>query len=297
MLSTKTEGYEHMNTVVNSGMRDFWNDAGGRMWVNYQDIIEKGMSPLGLKAMDELAIVTGERVLDIGCGCGDTTFELSRRTGKGGYALGVDISEMIVSSAKEKKNLKKQRNIDFECLDAQIHPFGKNAFDVIFSRFGVMFFDNPVAAFTNIRSSLRSSGRMAFVCWQPAKFIEWISLPLEIVARHIELPPPQPQQPEEPGGFSFGDANRVINILEAAGFIDINIEPFNTKINIGKNLEEAQTFLTHIGPAGIVLDNPDIDSEKQTSFIADLHNTLKSHQTEKGVNLGAATWLVTAHNT
>jgi len=285
-----------MSTVVNSGMRDYWNDAGGRMWVNYQDIIEVGMSPFGIKAMDELGIVPDQRVLDIGCGCGDTTIELSRRVGNDGYVLGVDISEKIISSANKKVELKKQNNVDFKCIDAQIYDFGKESFDIIFSRFGVMFFDDPVAAFSNLRASLRSNGRIVFVCWQPVKVIEWISLPLEIISRHIELPPPPPPQPEAPGGFSFGDANRVEKILRSAGYSDINIEPYNTKINIGKSLDEAQTFLTHIGPAGTILDNPDIDSEVRMRFIADLHNTLKAHQTEKGVSLGAATWLVTASN-
>lgn len=285
-----------MSSVVNSGMRDFWNDAGGRMWVNYQDIIETGMSSLGINAMDELDIVPNERVLDIGCGCGDTTIELSRRVGNDGYVLGVDISEMIISFAKKKINLKKQNNVDFKCLDAQTYDFGTASYDVIFSRFGVMFFDDPVAAFSNLRSSLRSNGRIAFVCWQPAKVIEWISLPLEIVSRYIELPPPQPPQPEAPGGFSFGDAKRVKKILNSAGYSDIKIEPNITKIHIGKNLDEAQTFLTHIGPAGTILDNPEIDSEVRKRFIADLHNTLKAHQTEKGIRLDAATWLVTASN-
>jgi len=286
-----------MNSVVNSGMRDFWNDAGGRMWVNHQDIIEMGMLPLGIKAMDALAIVAGESILDIGCGCGDTTFELSRRVGKNGYALGVDISQMLITSAINKKKIIKQSNVDFECIDAQIHPFKKITFDVIFSRLGVMFFDDPVAAFTNLRHSLCAGGRLAFVCWQPVKSIEWISLPLDIVTRHVELPPSPPQQPEAPGGFSFGDANRVVNILTKSGFVDINIEPFNTKIKIGETLDEAQTFLTHIGPAGTVLDNPEIKSETRVRFIEDLHNTLKSYQTDKGVELGAATWLVTARNT
>jgi SAM-dependent methyltransferase len=285
-----------MSSVVNSGMRDFWNNAGGRMWVNYQDIIEIGMSPLGINAMDRLGIAPNDRVLDIGCGCGDTTIELARRVGKDGYVLGVDISEMIISSAKKKINLKKQSHVDFKCLDAQNYDFDKTSFDVIFSRFGVMFFDDPIAAFSNLRASLRSNGHIAFVCWQPVTAIEWISLPLEIISRHIEPPPSPPPQPEAPGGFSFGDANRVERILSSAGYSDINIEPYHSKINIGKSLDEAQAFLTHIGPAGSILENPEIDSEVRMRFIEDLHNTLKAHQTEKGVSLGAATWLVTASN-
>jgi len=283
-----------MNDVVNSGMRDFWNDAGGRMWVNHQDIIEASMAPLGQKAMNALTMSEGERVLDIGCGCGDTTFEIAQRVGSNGGVFGIDISEMIVAAAQKNIAITKQRNVSFECVDAQTYQFQMNTFDVVFSRFGVMFFDDPIAAFENIRKSLVPGGRMAFVCWQPVKDIEWISVPLEIVGSYATLPPPSP--PGTPGGFSFGDASRVSNILSSAGFVDIAVEPFDTKINIGVDLDEALTFLTHIGPAGTVLNNHDLDSKTRANFTENLRTTLEAYQTSRGVELGAATWIVTARN-
>ena len=264
------------------------------MWVRFQNIIEASMAPLGRKAMYELAMLEGERVLDIGCGCGDSTFEISQLVGPNGKVVGIDISEMIVATAQKNTVLKKQHNVNFRCVDAQTHQFDMNEFDAVFSRFGVMFFDNPIAAFENIRQSLVSGGRMAFVCWQPLKAIEWISLPLEIVANYVALPPPS--QPETPGGFSFGDAGRVDTILSCAGFVDISVERFDTKINIGVNLEEALFFLKHIGPAGTVLNNPDIDSEIKMLFSAELRAALEPYLTKHGVELAAATWIVTARN-
>lgn len=283
-----------MNDSVNSGMRNFWNDAGGRMWVNFQDIIEASMAPLGQEAMDVLTMVDGERVLDIGCGCGDTTFEIAQLIGPDGHVFGIDISEMIVAAAQKNIETTKQRNVSFECVDAQTYQFEMNAFDVIFSRFGVMFFDDPIAAFENIRKSLVPGGRMAFVCWQPVKAIEWISLPLEIVGNYVTLPEPSP--PGTPGGFSFGDANRVNHILSSAGFVDIVVERFDTKINIGVDLDEALNFLKHIGPAGTVLNDPDIDSKTRENFCTDLRQRLEPYQTKQGVALGASTWIVTARN-
>jgi len=283
-----------MNGVVNSGMRGFWNDAGGRMWVNYQHVIEASMAPFGQKVMDILDFNDGERVLDIGCGCGGTTYEIAQLVGSNGSVFGVDISEMIIASAKKKVCKNNQSNIVFECVDAQTHSFDMNVFDVVFSRFGVMFFDDPIVAFENIRKSLIAGGRMAFVCWQAVKDIEWINLPRNIVGEYIALPPPSPS--DEPGGFSFSDANRVKEILHSAGFVNIVVEKFNSKINIGVDLNEALRFMTHIGPAGSVLDNSDIDSKTQAKFTNDLCAALEAYQTNQGIELGSAMWIVTARN-
>lgn len=283
-----------MNNDVNSGMRGFWNDSGGRMWVIYQHIIEVSMAPFGQKVMDILDFNDGERVLDIGCGCGGTTLEIAQLVGSNGYVFGVDISEMIIESAKNKACKENANNIIFKCVDAQTYSFVFNEFDVVFSRFGVMFFDEPVVAFQNIRKSLVAGGRMAFVCWQPIEDIEWISLPRNIVGNYITLPPLS--EPNEPGGFSFGNTDRVEKILRLAGFVDIVIEKFNSKINIGADMSEAMEFMTHIGPAGSVLDNSDIDSKTQVKFTNDLYAALQEYQTKQGIELGSAMWIVTARN-
>lgn len=283
-----------MNDVVNSGMRNFWNNAGGRMWVDYQRIIETSMEPFSQKLMDVLNITEGERVLDIGCGCGDTTTKIAQRVGDNVDVVGVDISEIIIAAAKKNVAIKSLCNIRFECVDAQTHKFEDGYFNVIFSRLGVMFFEDPIAAFKNIKKSLVSGGRMAFICWQPVKKIEWISVPLEVVDNYVSLPESSPS--DEPGGFSFGDASRVMNILNAAGYVDIVIERFNIDINIGSDIDDAIAYLTHIGPAGTVLNNSDIDSETQARFTKELGLTLESFKTCHGVEIGAATWIVTARN-
>ena len=283
-----------MNNVVNSNMHEFWNNAGGHMWVNYQHVIEASMAPFGQKVMDVLDFNDGDRVLDIGCGCGGTSFEIAQLVGSKGSVFGVDISEMIIESAKNRVYKTNHENIVFECLDAQIHSFEVNVFNAVFSRFGVMFFDDPIAAFKNIRKSLVRGGRMAFVCWQAVKEIEWINVPRNIVGNYIDLPPQSPTN--EPGGFSFADANRVKDILYSAGFIDVVVDKFSSKINVGADLDEALRFMTHVGPAGSVLDNSEIDGKTKAKFTNDLCVALEAYQTNQGIELGSAMWIVTAQN-
>lgn len=281
-----------MNQIANSDMSEFWNTTGGQMWVDNQTIISSSMTPLGQVAMNALHLAEGDRVLDIGCGFGDTSFEISQRVGADGWVLGVDISRIIIASAKQNMLSKKHRNIDFECIDAQTHKFPESIFDAVYSRLGVMFFEDSEAAFSNIRQSLTPGGHMAFVCWQPMEAIEWISLPLEIVASYVSLPPSS--SPESPGPFSFGDPGKVKQVLNSAGFVDIEIESSISKICIGVNTDEALNFLTHIGPAGKILDDPEINIAIQTRFTAELRSVLSSRLTDRGVELGAATWIVSA---
>jgi SAM-dependent methyltransferase len=283
-----------MNQIANSDMSEFWNTSGGRMWVDNQAIISSSMTPIGQVAMNALNLTEGDRVLDIGCGFGDTSFEISQRVGVNGRVLGVDISRIIIASANKNMLSKKHKNVSFECIDAQTHKFPKHNFDVVYSRLGVMFFEDSEAAFSNIRQSLTPGGRMAFVCWQPVEAIEWISLPLEIVASYVSLPPPSPSGSSGP--FSFGNPDKVKQVLNSAGFVDIKIEPSISKISIGVNTDEALKFLTHIGPAGKILDDPEIDIAIQARFDAELRSVLSSRLTNQGVELGAATWIVSARN-
>lgn len=283
-----------MNDIVNSEMSEYWNGDGGRKWLHFQDRIDASLIPFGQQAMEAAEIVTGERVLDIGCGCGDTSFEIARRVGPDGHVQGIDISERILAQARGRAVSSVASNVAFECADAQPHRFDSMAFDVVYSRFGIMFFDDPVAAFSNIRQAIKPGGRMAFICWRPINANQWVRLPLEVAANHLPLPPQS--SPEEPGPFSFGDSNRVLQILAAAGFVNTSIEQYDTTFNVGASLDEAVTFLTHIGPASSAIGSPDVDDTSRTRTVAELRNTLASYKTVNGVELEAATWVVTARN-
>src|SRR5947199_350388 len=189
----------------------YWNETAGPKWIAFQRLLDAQLEPLGRRTMDAAGSVGGERVLDVGCGCGDTTLELGRRVGPEGRVLGVDVSGGMVARAAEAAREARLRNVGFENADAQTHRFARGEFDVLYSRFGVMFFADAAAAFTNLRSALGPGGRLAFICWQALRENPWLAVPLAAAARHLTLPPPP--APDAPGPFSLGDPERVRGIL------------------------------------------------------------------------------------
>jgi SAM-dependent methyltransferase len=283
-----------MNDKGNAEMIEFWNGEGGQRWVRFQDILDTSLLPFGHRAMTASAVKAGERVIDVGCGCGDTSFELARRVGSDGGVLGVDASDPILNRAMSRMSLAEATSVKFERGDAQIHRFEGASFDLIFSRFGVMFFENPVAAFSNLQSALKPGGRLAFVCWQPARENSWVSLPVGVAAVHV--PPPTPPGPEEPGPFSFGDPERVRKILADAGFIGSEIKSYDTPFNIGNSggIDEAVEFFMQIGPTARMIAEADADEATRSRIADDLRSSLKPHDTGQGLVMNAKAWVVTA---
>src|SRR5438309_1620679 len=192
----------------------YWNEAAGPKWVSFQKVIDAQIAPLGERAMDRASIAPGERVIDVGCGCGDTTITLARRVGPAGLVLGIDISAPMLERAAETARAAGLANVRFENADAQTHRLSPGAFDVVYSRFGVMFFADPVAAFTNLRAALRPGGRLAFVCWRSLAENPLFTAPMAAAAKH--LPPLPPPHPNAPDPFAFADRARVAQILETA---------------------------------------------------------------------------------
>jgi len=283
-----------VDNTVNADMSEFWNGDGGQKWLRFQDRMKVNLMPFGHMAMTAASLSTGERVIDVGCGCGDTTFEIARLVGPSGYAHGIDISTPILAQANERAVSASEKNVTFERADAQIHRFDPAAFNVIFSRFGIMFFDDPVVAFKNLRSALKSGGRIAFVAWQSAKNNEWISLSLDVVAKHIPLS--APPGPEEPGPLSFGDTERLKQILVQAGFSDIGIEGVSIPFIVGDNLDYAAKFLTQMGPASGAIANSDANEETKFRIVSDMRDALGAFETDQGIAMSSATWVVTAQN-
>ncbi|MFV1984699.1 MAG: class I SAM-dependent methyltransferase [Thiohalomonadales bacterium] len=280
------------NSVVNTDMSDYWNGDGGRNWMRFQQRLASSLQPFGQRAMLAMNFSGGEKILDIGCGCGDTTFEIAQAVGASGYVQGIDISELILQQGRNRLKTFGLDNIRFKCVDAESNRFTVNSFDAAYSRFGVMFFNDPVVAFTNISEVLVPNGRVSFICWQPIAANQWVTLPLDIVNNHVTNTPVI--NADLPGAFSFGDKNKVVRILQAAGFVDISIEKFEIKFNVGNTIDEAVIFLSHLGPASSVIEDPDIDATTKNAIGNDLHNSLIRYETAEGVNLDAATWVVTA---
>ncbi|MBL4790495.1 MAG: methyltransferase domain-containing protein [Kordiimonadaceae bacterium] len=185
-------------------------------------------------------------------------------------------------------------NVDFQCGDAQHFELEARLYDLIYSRFGVMFFDNPVAAFTRMRGALAKNGRLVFVCWQPIIKNQWISEPLNIVSKYIE----SAEQPnsEAPGPFSFSEPSKVRETLTKAGFTKIEISAYNCSVNFGERAVDAAHFLTQMGPTASAISSVEPSSKFFTSILNELEQAIAPYLTSKGIMLGAATWIVTARN-
>jgi len=231
----------------------------------------------------------GEHGLDIGCGFGDLTIELAQIVGPNGFALGVDLSSPMLEKAENSARAAGLRNIRFENVDAQTHAFPEHAFELMVSQFGLMFFADPVAAFANLRPTLRRGGRVFFLCWQWRERSQSIAIPLNVVAQFIDVPPPRP--PGTPGQFGFADPYLIRKILDSAGFVEVIVEDMREKLPIGGGLaldDAAEWFLrvefhTILAKAG---------SEIRSEIRRTMRNALRRYLTESGVLMESATWLV-----
>ena len=264
----------------------YWKGAGGAMWLGAYDRIQRGIAGFSEVALKAANAQAGERVLDIGCGTGGTTAELAHAVGAGGHVLGVDISEPLVAAARAQG----LGNASFEVGDATTHPFEAQAFDLVFSRFGVMFFGDPVAAFTNIRRAMKPGGRLVFICWRTPPENPWAAVPMR--AAQPFLPPIPRPGPEEPGQYSFGDRARVEHILGQAGFGGLSIEPVDLMLNQGKDIASVMENIGDFGPLARAFK--DVAPETVAKAKVAIAEALKPHVTADGVTLAGACWLVRA---
>lgn len=281
-----------MAIADNEQQAAYWNEDAGPRWVAYQERLDRQIEGPGLAAMDASGVSQGENVLDVGCGCGGSSLELARRVGPTGSVLGVDVSGPMLARARERAADAGLANLTFEQCDAQTYRFETNHFDLMFSRFGVMFFADPVAAFANIGRAIRPGGRLCFLSWRPVQENPWILVPMMAAAQHVELPPPPP--PGEPGPFAFGDADRVRTILTEAGFEDVSIEPFDTSEAYGESVDDTLEFLQQIGPLSRILAN--VDDLQRGAVLNAVRDALVPHAGADGISLARAMWIVKAAN-
>lgn len=271
--------------AANAAQSEYWNSDEGSHWVREQDRYDRMLEPFIDPVLDAGALTPTDRVLDVGCGTGATGRAATIRAAA---VTGVDISEPMIVAARNRAEEAGLTTIEFTVADVQTAT-DLPPVDVVISRFGVMFFDDPVAAFTNLR---RSGGRLAFVCWQPMLANEWMTVPAFAAAAHVGIP--TPPDPTAPGPFAFGDADHVRTVLTDAGWSDIGIEPFGTPILLGGpgTVEDAVAFLRSTGMGRILFS--DAEAPTVAAALDAVREALTPHAEGDGVRLDAATWIVTA---
>jgi SAM-dependent methyltransferase len=276
--------------TFNEDQRRRWNGIDGEYWTSNQDRLDRTLAPVMEPLLAFATPRGGSTVIDVGCGCGATTIELARTVGPSGRVVGIDLSEPMLALAGGRL----QQFANTTCLlgDAAELPLRDLTAELIVSRFGVMFFGDPVAAFANLRTALAPGGRLRFACWRPINENPWLQIPLHAVYEHApRLPKPDP---EEPGPFAFGDTVRVTRILTAAGFTKPSFTPLDIQMDIaaGGTLEDAVIQSSAMGPAKRALvDQPE---DIRVAALVSIRRALTPYASAAGVNLPGAVWLVAA---
>jgi SAM-dependent methyltransferase len=271
-----------------------WTGASGAKWARLQERTDAQLDALGRFVIDRLAPAPGERVLDVGCGAGQTVLELAERVGSKGSVVGLDISEPLLTRARQRVSEAFLAQVELVLGDAAAMKF-ERPFDALFSRFGVMFFEDPATAFANLRAALRPGGRLGFVCWQAPELNPWVGAPLS-AAREIapQQPLPAVLEPDRPGPFYFSDPAFVQRVLQRAGFAEIAIEPheFSAAVGGARTLDEAVEFSLEIGPTARFVS--EADPALVPAMRAAVRDALSQFESERGVWSAMRVLIVTA---
>ena len=266
-----------------------WKSTAGQHWVQHEDRHDRMLASLTSRLMSTAGISGTDKILDIGCGCGETS-RIAARQAADGEVLGVDISAPMLARARVRAEEEGLANLRFEEADAATAQLPAAYYDLVLSRFGVMFFDDARAAFENISRSLRPGGRLAFLCWREVMQNEHIVVPFSVLAAHA--PPPDIGGPDAPGPFSLADPERIRELLNDAGCTDIKVEPLHERLRLGADVPDALAYFSEHPAASSSITAMD---EATLAKVADeLAEAIRPYQTPEGVFFGSAAWLVTA---
>jgi len=277
-----------MTQASNAQQIEYWNGPTGEKWARLQERIDRNLASITAALLPFAAPRASERALDIGCGCGTTTLMLREAVGPDGAAAGIDISRPMLDMARARAQAA-NADVAFVEADASAYDF-QPVNDLVFSRFGVMFFADPIAAFANIRKALAPKGRFTFVCWRPLPENVWAAAPFA-AARDL-LPPQEPMDPHAPGPFALADGERTTSIFARAGFREVALERLDTTMSMGADVEEAAVTALEIGP--LARAAAELDEPAREKIRARVKTALAPYATPAGITPPAACWLVRA---
>jgi len=274
---------------------DFWNEVLVPKFVKWKHIIVDGLTHHSEAVFPRLTVGAGDRVVDVGCGFGDTAIKLAERVGPSGYVLGIDCCDAFLDYGRRDAAAAGAANVEFVVADVQRYPFAGD-FDFCFSRFGTQFFENPVAALRNMRRSLRPGGTMTMIVWRGLGENPWLRVPKEVVLRFLP-PPGEDARTCGPGPFSMADPEVVRSQLRIAGYEDPSFDRIDAPLLVGRTPEEAVELQFALGPAGEIFREAGEEAERQRGpMTRALTDALAGYVTPEGVMMQSGSWMVTARN-
>ena len=282
-------------TESNDAFTAFWNDVMVPKFERFRDIMLDGLSYHSRVPLGRLALPQGARALDVGCGWGDTAIELARKVGPTGKVLGLDCCDAFLDKGRRDAAAEGLDHVRFVASDVQTHRF-EPEFDFAFSRFGMMFFANPVAAMRNVRSAMRPGATLMFITWRVLEDNPWLAVPKAVVLRYLP-PPGENAQTCGPGPFSMANPDVVRAQLAAAGFTDVAFERLDGPVMIGRDVDQALDVQLTLGPAGEIVREAGAQADEcRDTIMAALRDELARHAKSDGVWMQSSSWTITAKN-
>jgi SAM-dependent methyltransferase len=263
-----------------------WDGDEGRFWAEHADQFDASLRDYQPTFVEAAALSATDRVLDVGCGCGETSLDAARIV-TSGSVLGIDLSGAMLDVARARARSAGVHNATFLQADAQVQEFAPAAYDVVLGRTSVMFFGDLPAALANLASALRPGGRIVLLVWQPFVHQEWLRCIFGALAAGRDLPPPPP---DAPGPFALSEPDRVRAVLRAAGFERPELRDLRRRMHFGATAEQATAFMGEFNAWML----RDLDAERRAAALEALATTMREHEGPQGVGFDSATWLVTA---
>jgi SAM-dependent methyltransferase len=277
--------------IANTAQREYWNTVAGPRWVGLEGFVERRVRAVNELLLARSGATTGERALEIGCGTGAFTVPLAEAVGAPGAVTGADISSAMLAGARKRLASAGLRNVSLVEADAQTHRFEPGGFDLVTSRFGVMFFADPAAAFTNLFAAARPGGRLCFACWGPLDENEHWLVPYRVALRH--LGPPEPKPPRAPGPMAFANPGYVREFLGKAGFAAVAVDREHPEISVSSPHEEAEHACI-MGPSGRLIDEKKPDEATRATIRREIEEAFSEHATGGRTTLQSTVFVVTA---